>query len=164
MKRIIVHIILIIAAISVICSKYTHVIAVKGILPDLLLILTVYTGLFHTAYFAMFFGFAAGLALDFMMFPLYPLGFNAFIYTLIGYLCFIPNKFFQIENSFISSIAIFIYFTLKSFVYFILCILLSVEIENTFVIESIYTIVVSIPVFYLYYKIFQFNLSLKKHV
>ncbi|MCG8568508.1 MAG: rod shape-determining protein MreD [Spirochaetes bacterium] len=164
MNRIIINAIIIIIIAVLSSSKYVvDFVAIKGGLPDLALIFTVYTGLFQSAYSGMIFGFIVGLALDIMLF--YPLlGLNTFVYTMIGYLCFLPNKMFEVENTLLSSLVILIYFFIRTVLYFVLSILVGEDFTKPVLIELIYTILLSFPIFLFYIKIYKSTISRKKNV
>lgn len=163
MKKIIINAVLIVAVTVLLNSNFINLLAFDNNLPDIILILTVYTGFFNSAFFAMFFGFAAGLSMDFYNMN-YALGFNAFIYAIIGYLTFIPQKFFQIENSLLASLALLTFFLIKSLIRLLLTIFIGQEFYGNILIELAYTIVVSVPIFYIYFNISKFTVSMKRHV
>ncbi len=155
-KRILINFLIIAIVIAVITTKFF-----KFILPDIFLILTIFNGFFYSPIFAMFFGFFSGLSLEiassYPVIGLYPL-----IYTIIGYTTSI-SKILYIENPLTSSVAILIYILLKGFIFLTVgfFFLKTEEISNYFVniflIETIYTLLISIPIFLIFKK-----LSLKR--
>lgn len=163
MKKVIFNAILIAAVTVLLNSDFIHVAAFNNNLPDLILILTVYTGFFISPYGAMFFGFAAGLSMDVYNLNI-ALGFNAFIYTFIGYLTFIPLKFFQVENGLLASLALLIFYLIKSALYLLLMVFIGQEIYTNFLIELVYTVIIAVPIFYVYLNLSKFFVSMKRHV
>lgn len=168
MKRIIADIFLLLSIIGLLYTKYIDISIYNG-KPDLLLIFTVLLGLFEGGYHSIIFGFAGGLVLDFVG-GTTPLGFNAFIYTIIGYISIIPHKFFQIESPAVAPLIMVVFFIIKTFVFMITgYIFLSHDeivgyMNSVLLSEGIYTVVVSIFVFIVFKSIFKFMEKLRKHV
>ena len=166
-KKIGFNFIIISILIALIYSKYIEIIEIKNVLPDIFLILIVFNGIFNGSMFAMIFGFASGLALDISSYPL--IGFYALIYTIIGYSTSV-TKLFYINNYFLSSVFIFIYILLKSLIFLIIGLIFfnSEEVlhffKNRFLIETIYTILVSIPFFLIYNRFYSEKRKYRKNV
>ncbi len=167
-KNIILDFLAIVAVVVLYTTKYVSL-PIYEVKPDIALILTVFIGVFGGRYNSLFFGFACGLAIDFVD-TASPLGFNALIYTIIGYLSILPNKLFQIESSLLGALIILFFFFIKSvlfliFGYMFLDINYLIKYFNSkFGIELIYTLVVSIIIFLIFHKIYKFFESSKKHV
>lgn len=165
-KKIVVNFIVIAIVSSLIYSKLINFIEFRGVYPDLLLILTVFVGIFNGGYFGMIFGFFIGFALDLFNFPLF--GFYSLIYTIIGYSTSIFENKIDVENPLVSSIIILIELFLKALLFlFIGLMFLESGIvkhyfKSKFLIEIIYTILVSIPVFLIYNKIYSSKKSKNK--
>lgn len=132
-------------------------IAINYVLPDIFLILIIFSGIFFNPMYSLFFGFFSGLALDILSYPL--LGFNALIYCIIGYLSSF-SKVFYIRNPLSSSILILIYIIIKAliFTFFGLIFYESDTIlqffQYKFLFETLYTLIISIPIFLIYQKIY----------
>jgi len=98
------------------------------------------------------------------------LGVNALMYTLIGYIAILPHKLFHIESVILSPIVIFIFYLIKAFIYMILAYIffttnsLAVYFNTIFMGEFIYTILISIPVFFIFKNIYSFMEKLKRYV
>ena len=126
-------------------------------LPDLFLILTVLGGLFFGPYYALVFGFFAGLAYDATSYGF--LGFNSLIYMIIGYLTIIPEKKIDIKSILVSCLFIFIFMIIKGILYLGLgmIFLKSGEVfsyfRDIYLFQLALTIVFNIPVFLIYRKI-----------
>lgn len=152
-KKILVNFVIISILVALIFSKYMRFLEIRNVIPDFIIIITIINGIFNGPMYGMLFGFAAGLALDISSYPL--LGFYALIYTIIGYLTSI-TKLFIIDNPLSSSILIFIFLLLKGFIYFVIGILflnmqyITNYFKNIFLIELLYTLIISIPIFLIY--------------
>jgi rod shape-determining protein MreD len=166
-KKILINFIIIAFLIALIYSKYIRFIEIFNVLPDIFLILTVFSGIFGGPLFAMIFGFASGLALDISTYPL--IGFYALIYTVIGYSTSLI-KLFYIDNILSSSILILIFIILKSIVFLItgLIFMESDFVANyfarMFLIETLYTLIIAIPIFLIYKKIYSGSRKSKSNV
>lgn len=143
--------------VSLMASNLMQYIGIYGIIPDLFLILVVFNGIYFGSMYAMIFGFSAGLALDISSFHLF--GFYALIYCIIGYLTSIPEKKIDFKNPITSGILVFIFLLIKAFLFLIIAsVFLKPEqivayFTKNFFIELIYTVIVSIVIFFIYEKI-----------
>lgn len=145
---------------SIVTLQYTNIIqfiAFREVVPDILFILVMLNGIFIDPMFAMIFGTAGGLLLDVIGGGL--VGFNAMIYATIGYLTFLPQKRIDIDNVILHILAFFLYFIIKTAVYLILGSIfmekseLADYLKNRMLIEAIYTLLLSLPIFYIYNKV-----------
>ena len=156
-KKIFINLLIIIIIVSLKYSGFISYLEIKGVFPDFFLILTVLNGFFVDPSFAMIFGFLSGLTKDILWYPL--IGLYALIYAVIGYLTSI-SKIIYIENALTSSLVILIFIIIKCFLFLSLgFIFLELEqitqyFKNVFWIEIIYTMLISIPVFLIYKKIY----------
>jgi len=162
-KKIILNFFLIAVIITVI--KFSEFIEIKGVLPDLILILVLFNGIFNDPIYAMIFGFFAGLAMDVSEF--YPLlGFNAFLYTVVGYITSI-TKIFSIDNALISTVFLFIFILIKALVFTLIgffCMnsdYILNYFSKIFLIEIPYTIIISIPIFLIFKRLDRKNKKAK---
>ena len=153
-KKIIINILIISLLITLLIFKYSDFIRIKGILPDFFLILTVFNGIFNGPIFAMIFGFSSGIAFDLV--DKYPIiGFYALIYTIIAYSTSI-TKIIYIDNALTATISILLFILLKcflflSFRFFFLNIEdISHYFKNIFLIQTLYTLIISIPIFLIF--------------
>ena len=166
-KKILINFIIIACFIALRYSKYIKFIEVNNVLPDIFLILIVFNGIFNGPLFAMIFGFASGLALDISTYPL--IGFYALIYSVLGYSTSL-TKLFYIENPLSSSILILIFIILKSIIFLItgLMFMESDFVANyftrMFLIETVYTLLIAIPIFLIYKKIYSSSRKSKLNV
>jgi rod shape-determining protein MreD len=161
-KKFIVNFIIIVLLVSIKYSffsfkQYTFF---YNIIPDLVLIFTVFNGIFFGSYFGMIFGAFAGFTLDMCYINL--VGMNLLIYAAIGFLVIIIEKKIDIENFILAGIIIFIYFIIKSVLYLIFGTLYEPSevigyFQNYFIWQLLFTILFSIPVFLLYKKVVKKN-------
>jgi len=127
-------------------------------MPDIFLILTVFNGIFYGSFYAMVFGFLSGLALDISTYPL--IGFYSLIYCVIGYSISIIEKKIDFENSIVSTFLIIAYFVVKLLVFVVAGSIflkpgeISNYFKNIFLMQFIYTVIISIPIFKIYRKAF----------
>lgn len=158
-KKIIINTILIIIITVLIYSKYINIIGINGVIPDIFFLLVFFNGIFINPTFGMIFGFFAGLSKD--IFSLNLIGFYALIYLITGYLTLIPKKIIEFDNSIVSSITIIIFFIIKTLLYLIAgSIFIDIKeiityFKDIFIIELLYTLVISIPIFFIYKKLFK---------
>ncbi len=158
-KRIVINCIIIIVVTVLIYSKYINIIGIKNVIPDIFFLFVFFNGYFINPSFGMIFGFFAGLSKD--IFSLGLLGFNSLIYLIIGYFTLIPKKLVEIDNVIVSIITVSIFFILKTIVYIILGSIfvdlkeIIIYFKEIFIIEFLYTIVISMPFFFIYKKIFE---------
>ncbi|HNZ25871.1 MAG TPA: rod shape-determining protein MreD [Spirochaetota bacterium] len=158
-KKIIINGIVLVVITALYFTRVINVISIKDVLPDFLLILTIFNGIFISPTFGIIFGFSAGILYDVQTLSI--IGINSIIYSTVGYLTFIPIKRVEIDNSIISSIIVFIFIIVKLIIFLILSAIfrdnseIALYFKNVFVIETIYTLVISIPIFYIYKKLFR---------
>jgi rod shape-determining protein MreD len=156
-KRAFINFIIVASIVALYVTNYKSFIEIRGVLPDLILIFTVLNGIFIDSTFGMFFGFFAGLSIDIASYHV--LGFYSLIYTLIGYSTSI-TKIFNINNSVASGVFIFSLLLLKGIIFLIAGLLflnkdfIIIYFRDRFLIEIIYTVIISFPVFLVYRKIF----------
>ena len=163
-KRIIFNFLVVGISIGIIYSNFANVLQINRFIPnffltmpDIFLILTVFNGIFYGSFFAMVFGFFSGLALDISTYPLF--GFYSLIYCFIGYSISVLEKKVDFENSIVSTFLIFVYFIIKIIIFTIVgsIFLKPGEIKNyfsnIFLMQFIYTMILSIPIFKIYRKI-----------
>jgi rod shape-determining protein MreD len=162
-KKILINFLIIGILIALNLSDLIRFLKVKDVLPDLILIFTVLNGFFYGPIFGMIFGFSCGMAYEISSkFPV--IGLYALIYTVIGYSTSI-SKTVYIDNTFTSTIAIFLFMILKAFLFIILVFLfmntdfLVNYFMNIYWIELIYTLLLSIPIFLIFKK---FNFGERK--
>jgi len=167
-KRIIVNFLVVGISIGIIYSNFTNVLQINRFIPDffltmpdIFLILTVFSGIFYGSFFAMVFGFFSGLALDISSYPL--IGFYSLIYCFIGFsISAIENKI-DFKNAIISEILIFVYFIVKIIIFTIVGAIflkpgdIKNYFSNIFLMQFVYTMIISIPIFSVYKKIFEKN-------
>lgn len=170
-RKILINIFIIIALAVIRYAKVNEILTLGGAipaLPDLLLIFTVCTAIFNGGMYGMIFGFAAGMAVDFSGFGL--LGFFAFMYTLIGYLGTLPGKMFEIESPLVGAILVFIFLLVKGLLYLILGYIfmtgsdISHYFTRVFLVEVVLTILMFIPTFLVYRKIYKKSAGFKDDV
>jgi len=160
-KRVIVNFLVIAVFIGVMYTNIANILQLNRVIPefflvmpDIFLILTVFNGIFYGSFYAMVFGFLSGLALDISTYPL--IGFYSLIYTTIGYSISIIEKKMDFENSVVSTLLIIGYFLFKILIFVIVgaIFLKTGEIKNyfanIFVMQFVYTILLSIPIFKIY--------------
>ena len=158
-KRVIVNAILLLIICTLQYTNLIRVISIKSAIPDLIFIFTILTGVFINPIYAMFLGFSGGLLLD--IFGESLIGFNALIYSAIGYLTFIPKKRIDIDNTILLIIYSFVYLIFKAILFLIISSIflnktdILLYFKNIFVIEFFYTLVISIPIFHIYKIIFK---------
>jgi len=162
-KKILINILIICFLISSILFNFNKFIRINNVLPDFILIFTVLNGIFFGPIYGMIFGFACGLSFEIVsQFPI--IGFYALIYTLIGYSTSI-TRILYVDNAFTATITILLLILLKSFLFLSLGFLflnideISFYFKNIFIIQTIYTVIISIPVFLIYKR---FNPKLRK--
>ena len=166
-KKIFINFLIIAILISLIFSKYIKFLEFKGVLPDFILVLTVLNGFYNGSMFGMLFGFFAGLSYDISTHSL--VGFYALLYSIIGYLTFL-SKYIYIDNTFVSTILIFIYNLIKCFLFLFLgFIFLESDnllnfFRNRFLVETAYTILISIPMFLTFKYIYSKSRKKRLHV
>lgn len=105
MLRLIINIFLMIAGFFI-NSTLFEMIKLRGVKPDLFIIIIVSISVLRNDIEGALFGFFAGLIRD--VFFGGPIGFFAFLYMLAGYICGKPFKYFYRENYFIPMILCFI--------------------------------------------------------
>lgn len=153
LKKIVINFFIISIVTALLFAKRIGFIEINKILPDLLLIFTVFNGFYYGSTYGMFFGFFSGLAFDVCTYSL--LGFWALIYCVIGYLTGV-SKIIYIDNPLISSIVLLLFNILKYFIYILIGLMFinSDSVFNyvfhNFLIETLYTILISIPIFLIY--------------
>jgi len=158
-KRIIINGIVLVIISALYFTKVINIISIKNVLPDFLLILTIFNGIFISPIFGIVFGFSAGILYDVQTLSI--IGINSIIYSTAGYLTFIPMKRLEIDNSIISSIIVFVFIIVKLIIFLILSAIfkdnneIALYFKNIFIIETIYTLIISIPIFYIYKKLFR---------
>lgn len=167
-RKIFVDLLLIVSIVALLYTRYIDI-SIYNARPDLILIFVVFIGLFEGKYHPIIFGFFSGLSIDFISGTV-PLGFNALIYTIIGYLTILPHKFFKIEAAVISPFVIFLFYTVKTVMYMTLGYIflneniISAFISNILLGEFVYTLLISIPIFYVLKKIYSFMDKIKRYV
>jgi len=167
-RKLIIDALLILSIVGLLYTRYVDI-SLYGARPDLLLIFVTFIGLFEGKYHSIIFGFFGGLTIDIMS-GSNLLGVNALMYTLIGYIAILPHKLFHIESVILSPIVIFIFYLIKAFIYMILAYIffttnsLAVYFNTIFMGEFIYTILISIPVFFIFKNIYSFMEKLKRYV
>ncbi|OHD07718.1 MAG: rod shape-determining protein MreD [Spirochaetes bacterium GWD1_27_9] len=165
-KKVIINFLIIAAIIALSYTKLINFIGIYNVIPDILLILVVFNGLFFGSMFGMVFGFCAGLAYDFSTYPL--IGFYALIYLIIGVSTSVPEKKIDIEHFFVTVVLLFIFFILKALLFLVIgsIFLKPQEIyyyfKDVFVIQLLYTIGLSFPIFLIYKKIASINRKTEK--
>ena len=145
---------------AVICfflqSTLLQKIAIGSISPNLLVIFVVFVGLMRGSKTAMFVGFFTGLLDDLCSGGI--VGFDAFLYMAIGYLCGFSCKIYYDNNSKVPVILVAIYDLIYNIGIFVFTFLLRGRIHFLFFLkriiipELIYTMVLTI----IAYKIFRF--------
>ncbi len=167
-KKLIIDALLILSIVGLLYTRYVDI-SLYNARPDLLLIFVTFIGLFEGKYHSIIFGFFGGLTIDIMS-GSNLLGVNALMYTLIGYLAIIPHKLFHIESFILSPIVMFIFYLLKTFIFMVLGYIfltpnsLSVYLNTIVMGEFIYTILISIPLFFIFKNIYSFMEKLKRYV
>ena len=140
-KRIIFNFLIVGISIGIIYSNFANILQINRFIPNFFLIMPD----------------ISGLALDISTYPL--IGFYSFIYCLIGYSISVLEKKVDFENSIVSTFLIFVYFIIKIIIFTIVgsIFLKPGEIKNyfsnIFLMQFIYTIILSIPIFKIYRKI-----------
>ena len=161
-KKVIVNFIIIVLLVSIKYSLFSfkEFKILYYIIPDLVLIFTVFNGVYFGSYFGMIFGVFAGFTLDMCYINL--VGMNLLLYATIGFLIIIIEKKIDIENFILAGIIIFIYFIIKSFLYLIFGTLYEPNevigyFQNYFIWQLLFTILFSVPIFLLYNKVVKKN-------
>jgi len=119
----------------------------------------IFNGMYYSSTYAMIFGFFSGLALDVSSYPLF--GFYSLIYATLGYLTSIPEKKFEFGNLFTTSILVVVFFIIKGVLFLLIGLVFLRQGEvwshfkNVYFLQLFYTILASIPIFFLYKKIVQ---------
>lgn len=162
-KKIILNFFLI--AFIITMTRYSGYIEINGVLPDFILILVLFNGIFNDPIYAMIFGFFAGLSMDVTEF--YPLlGFNALLYTVVGYITSI-TKIFSIDNALISTVFMFLFILIKALIFTVIgffCMnpdYILNYFSRIFLIEIPYTIIISIPIFLIFKRVDRINKKAK---
>lgn len=162
-KKIILNFFLI--ALIITAIRFSGYIEINGVMPDLILILVLFNGIFNDPMYAMIFGFFAGLSMDVSEF--YPLlGFNAFLYTFVGYITSI-TKIFSIDNAMISTVFLFIFILIKALIFTVIgffCMdsgYILNYFSKIFLIEIPYTVIISIPIFLIFKRLDRKNKKAK---
>ena len=157
MKKVIFNAIFLLIIVTLQFTNVIQFIAFKEVIPDLLFILVVLNGIFCGPTYGMIFGFFGGLLFDVMGGGV--VGFNALIYATLGYLTLIPQKKIDISNLILHIICMIIYTIFKVLIYLMLGYIflekadISDYFRTRFFIEMVYTMLLSIPLFYIYKKV-----------
>lgn len=166
-KKIFVDILMISAIVGLLFTKFIDI-SIMNARPDLILILVLFIGMFDAGFHPIIFGFLAGLTVDFIS-GASLLGFNALLYTILGYVTIIPYKIFKTDSPFSALIVLLLFFIVKIIVFMILAyIFVNVDyiaryLHTILLGELVYSLVVSIPIFYILEKIYKLNEELKKY-
>lgn len=169
MKKFIYNILLIIFIVVLHYSNFLSNIMIYNTIFDLALIFIILYGFFDDEIFPFVFAFSIGLVLDFVLGDK-PLGYNALIYTIIGFLSTFPKRVFRVDSFFIALIFITLFSFLKGVISLFINSIIGVSYNmsdffmSEILFKSLYTLIVSIP-FYLIYKNFYFFINKsRKHV
>jgi rod shape-determining protein MreD len=163
-KKIIINGILIIGVGALTYSRYNRFLP-GDVEPDIFLILVVFNGIFNGSFFGMIFGFFSGLMLDILSWPM--MGFYSFIYTIIGYSTALVEKRIDIENPLVSSIFITLQYLFKCIIFLFAGLIFLSQgdvanfFKNQFLIQAVYTILLAIPVFLIYRKIYSMRRKIR---
>ncbi len=128
------------------------------ILPDLILIFVILTGIFCGTFASMITGFFAGLLLDFMSYRL--VGFYGLTYCIIGYMITFLEENVSLDNILSFIVLIVLSIIIKSLIYLVLAFnFLSksdiiVYFRSFFLFQTLYTVLISIVIFYIYRRVF----------
>ncbi len=167
-KRILIDILLVLSILMLTYTRYVDL-SIMNTIPDFLLIFVVIIGLFdENDLHSILLGFIGGLCIDFMA-GTTPLGFNAFLYTLIGYIAVFPSKLFNVNSVFVNIFSVTIFAVVKVMFFALLgyFFLSKDEVIGYFGkpvhIEVLYTMIVSIPIFFILRSIYNFIDSMRKH-
>lgn len=167
-KKFFIDLFLILSMVMLLYVRYINI-TVYGVRPDILLVFVTLIALFEgESLHSIFLGFLGGLAMDFMSGST-PLGFNACIYILIGYMATAPHRLFNTESILASILSLTGFFAIEVILYLGFGYLfLSPEemqghINMSLVYKYLYTLALSLILFPIFRSIYQFINSVKKH-
>lgn len=147
MKKVITTIILIIISFILQCTVF-EALAIKGIVPNILIILTACSGFMQGERYGVFTGFFCGLLLDIFFFEI--IGFYALLYMYIGYMNGLFHNIFYPDDIKLPLIMVTVSDLLYSLVVYILMFLLRSRFDfgyyllNIILPELVYTIFVAV--------------------
>ncbi len=147
MKKVITTIILIIISFVLQCTVF-EALAIKGVVPNILIILTACSGFMQGERFGVFTGFFCGLLLDVFFFEI--VGFYALLYMYIGYMNGLFHNIFYPDDIKLPLIMITASDLLYSLVVYILMFLLRSRFDfgyyflNIILPELVYTIFIAV--------------------
>lgn len=147
MKKVITTIILIIISFVLQCTVF-ETLAIKGVVPNILIILTACSGFMQGERFGVFTGFFCGLLLDVFFFEI--IGFYALLYMYIGYMNGLFHNIFYPDDIKLPLIMITASDLLYSLVVYILMFLLRSRFDfgyyflNIILPELVYTIFIAV--------------------
>ena len=150
MKKVITTVILVIVSFVLQCTVFRGL-AIHGIVPNILIILTASTGFMQGERFGVFTGFFCGLLLDIFFFEI--IGFYALLYMYIGYMNGLFHNIFYPDDIKLPLIMITVSDLLYSLVVYMLLFLLRSRFDfgyyflNIILPELVYTIFVAV-IFY----------------
>lgn len=150
MKKVLITILLILASFILQCTIFRGL-AIHGIGPNILIILTACIGFMQGERYGVFAGFFCGLLLDVFFFEI--IGFYALLYMYIGYMNGLFHNIFYPDDFKLPLIMITVSDLLYSFVIYILMFLLRSRFEigyyflNVMLPELLYTIFVAVIIY-----------------
>lgn len=157
----------IILVLSLILQSYLDILAIAGVKPDLLLILTIYFSFKEGAFRGQIIGFVAGLLQDAISITNVPLGWQAMPKAIAGYLIGKYGNSIRGESLFSMGILVFAISIIHGIMLlFLAWIFIRVQFEMTYKVvfpEALYNAILGPILFTIYDRIFSGDISGGKH-
>ena len=150
MKKVITAVLLILISFVLQCTVF-RALAVQGIVPNVLIILTACSGFMQGDRYGVFVGFFCGLLMDLFFFEI--IGFYSLLYMYIGYMNGLFHNIFYPDDIKLPLIMITLSDLLYSMVVYVLLFLLRSRFDfgyyllNIILLELVYTILVAVIVY-----------------